>query len=186
LDLPDLAPRVRAWIERQTLACHVLLAGGGAWAETIRRLDPIHHLPADVSHHLALQSMTLSYELMGHLFPKVPRVQQLADLRGSREPSLLLFNAHHFVTREEPLYPGTNLPASWEATSDSIAGRLAVVLGATELVLLKSTLPTGNALTAWYQAGAIDAFLSRLAHELPPVRCVNLRSKNFDEVSLAN
>jgi len=182
LDLPDLAARLRKWIARQTPACHVLLAGGGDWAEAVRRADRIHHLPAGTSHLLAVQAMSLSCELLAHLLPEAARVHHFAHLDGLREQKLIVFEAREFVARDEPILPGTRLGATWAATSDSIAGRLAIALQADELVLLKSTSPPNPyTLAEWSAAGYIDRFLPHLAAELPPLRCVDLRSEDTPE-----
>jgi hypothetical protein len=62
-------------------------------------------------------------------------------------------------------------------TSDAIAGRLAVVLHAQELVLIKSVPPPiagdGDArLQHLADAGFVDAFLPKLRAELPRCRVV--------------
>jgi len=87
----------------------------------------------------------------------------------------------------EPGIAGTRLPASWEVTSDAIAGRLAVALAADELVLMKSALPAesdATELVALAAAGYIDPMLPRLAEELPPCRLVNLRGAPSLETGL--
>jgi aspartokinase-like uncharacterized kinase len=71
----------------------------------------------------------------------------------------------------------TNLPHTWDATSDSIAAYVARRVGARRLVLLKSTDdPThGN----WVEAarlGIIDSCFARAAGSDLAVDVVNLRS----------
>jgi aspartokinase-like uncharacterized kinase len=66
------------------------------------------------------------------------------------------------------------LPANWSVTSDSIAGRLAIALGADELALLKSVSPPVNRDTAhWLSelavAGYVDSFFPKLQAEMPPL-----------------
>ena len=70
-------------------------------------------------------------------------------------------------------------------TSDSIAARLAVRLGAGELVLLKSSLPAaGSTLPGAAETGYVDAYFPTAAAEVPRVRCVDLRADDFPEVCL--
>jgi hypothetical protein len=68
------------------------------------------------------------------------------------------------------------LPHGWSVTSDSIAGRVARILGAGELILLKSvTIPEGM---DWGQAGReglVDAFFAEAAEGIPSVRAINFR-----------
>ena len=87
----------------------------------------------------------------------------------------------------EPKLPGTCLPPTWEVSSDSIAARLAVALGAEELVLMKSTLPQSGldgGIRAFSAAGYVDPMLARLVEQLPTVRLVNLRAKSHTELVL--
>src|SRR5204862_6165233 len=58
-DLPDLGPRLAAWL--RTLVGPVLLVpGGGAMADAVRHLDRYHGLGAEISHELALRSLTMN------------------------------------------------------------------------------------------------------------------------------
>ena len=78
--------------------------------------------------------------------------------------------------REDESRPGA-LPHSWDVTSDSIAARVAVMLGAERLVLLKSVdVPSG---TSWEEAlarGWVDAHFPRVVASAPfAVEVVNFR-----------
>jgi aspartokinase-like uncharacterized kinase len=75
--------------------------------------------------------------------------------------------------------PTRCLPHAWAATSDSLAGRVAVVCGARRLVLLKSvTVPPA---VGWAEAGRlglVDALLADVLRQRPDleVEAVNLRA----------
>ena len=87
-----------------------------------------------------------------------------------------LLDAHAFCTADA----ADSLPACWNATSDSVAARVAVVLGAAELVLLKSVAVPEPC--DWVEAGRrgwVDPhFAAVLGRDVsrPTVRAVNLRT----------
>jgi hypothetical protein len=69
------------------------------------------------------------------------------------------------------------LPSSWGVTSDAVAARVAVAVGAGELVLLKSAPPPPGDAAAWAACGYVDAWLPRvLAGTTVRVRGVDLRA----------
>ena len=80
--------------------------------------------------------------------------------------------------------PGTALVRNWSATSDSIAARLAVVLNADELVLLKSVTPTVDSVSAAVEAHIVDSYFLQLASEVPRIRIVNLRDPQIPSVEM--
>ena len=106
-------------------------------------------------------------------------------LNGSNE-MLTVFDCSRWLRSTEPPACGTNLPACWTVTSDSIAGRLAVMLRAAELVLLKSRLPPKSTTFEHLAAeGVVDRYLPTLAAELPTTRLVSFRADGSLIVSRA-
>ena len=73
---------------------------------------------------------------------------------------------------------------SWDVTSDSIAARIADLLGSDELVLLKSSLPEPQVATLdeAAAAGFVDRCFPCYAAKLPLVRLVNLRDEDLSEI----
>ena len=72
------------------------------------------------------------------------------------------------------------LPASWDVTTDSIAARIAVRLGAGRLALLKSAdLPEGITREEAARLGLVDARFPRVARSLDQVECVFLRGHSI-------
>jgi aspartokinase-like uncharacterized kinase len=70
-----------------------------------------------------------------------------------------------------------SLPHSWRTTSDAIAAWIARIIGAAELVLLKSApLPESTTLADAAQAGLVDPVFPELARSLPHVSWVHARS----------
>lgn len=73
--------------------------------------------------------------------------------------------------------PGSTLPVGWQVTSDSIAARLAICLGADRLVLLKSREAMPGERSDWAQAvagGLVDGCFPTFAAKLPEVRLETL------------
>src|SRR5581483_10984790 len=66
LDLPDLGPRLKKWLE-QSAATVLVVPGGGAAADAVRRLDQLHRLGESRAHWLALRAVQLNASLLGDL-----------------------------------------------------------------------------------------------------------------------
>ncbi len=89
---------------------------------------------------------------------------------------LVLFDVEQFLREVEPRLAAVPLPHTWDVTSDSIAARVAELLGAEELVLLKSGLPSPRGdLAGWAASDYVDRYFPVAATRLARVRAVNLR-----------
>jgi aspartokinase-like uncharacterized kinase len=176
-DLPDLGRRLHAWLTDQKLSRLLLVPGGGPTADVVRALDRRHGLGEEAAHWLALRALALNAWLLGALFPegRVRVVSGCEECESLWSRALLpVLDAHAFARADEGR-PGC-LPHRWSATSDSVAARAAVVLGASELILLKSiSLPAGVDWREAGQRGFVDPLFWQIAAGLPSVRAVNLR-----------
>ncbi len=189
LDWESLHGVFAAWLDAQPLAKNVLVVGGGDLAETIRRLDQRLALGEEAAHWLCIRAMGVSARLAVALWPQFALATQLAELTAATGAGgAWVFDTEEFLRREEPKQSGPQLEHRWSVTSDSIAARVAAVLGADELVLLKSALPASSPLTceAAAAAGYVDAFFPRAAISLPRIRAVNLRASGFPEAVLVS
>jgi len=188
LDLADLADRLRCWLAAQTPAHHVLVAGGGSLVEQIRQWHSLRPLTDVAAHWMCVDAMTVTAHMLHDRLPEIGLVEDdrlLCQRVGQQDCTI--FGPALWMRHGEPGIAGTRLPASWEVTSDAIAGRLAVALNADELVLMKSALPAesdATDLAALATAGYIDPMLPRLAEELPSCRFVNLRGTPSQETGL--
>lgn len=195
-DEPRLPQLLGNWLAMQPVATNVLLVGGGALVDAVRQLDQLHAVGEERSHWLAVQAMSVTASLLADLLPGamlVERFDKLVELlaadRSIPEGRLIVFDSWQFLREVEPGTPGRRLPHHWQATSDSIAARLAAATAHSgrqlhELVLLKSTLPArGATLADAAAAGIVDGCFPQQAAELSRVRLVNLRSEKFEERS---
>ena len=88
----------------------------------------------------------------------------------------ILFDPCKFLKEQEPHLPGTHLPSDWSVTSDSISARIAEVLQADELVLLKSADPSARSWSNLAAAGYVDWFFRAFDGSGFQTRVINLRS----------
>jgi aspartokinase-like uncharacterized kinase len=186
LDLDGLVPRLRHWLAAQPAATDVTVVGGGRLADTVREAFVRHQLGEEAAHWLCVRLLGVTAELVHRLFPESRLVERFAELSSdARADQLVFFQAERFLRIEEPCLFPAPLPHTWDVTSDSIAARLATLLRAGELVLLKSGLPADGA-TASDAArdGYVDGHFPVAAAGLPIIRCVNLRSEKCPEVTL--
>jgi aspartokinase-like uncharacterized kinase len=179
LDLVGLPDRLRAWLAAQPRAHNVLVAGGGPLVEQVRWWNrEIAAVDETASHWMCVDLLTVTAHLLHAWLPEFPLVEDdrlLCQRVG--DDGVTIFGPAPWMRHSEPGLPGRWLPTSWETTSDSIAGRLAVALRADEFVLLKSDLPKTRypELSALAAVGYIDPILAQMSHELPATRLVNFR-----------
>ena len=166
LDSPQLAQRLPRWVARQSPAQHVIVVGGGPFADALRILQPRLGLTDVATHWLAIRGMSLSaqhvqtvLEAAGHSWPLVDRI----DDRETRR--VLLLDAETMLRHATD----DRLPENWSVTSDSIAAWVAIRRQAAELVLLKSRL--GDPVPPF-----VDEHFPTLADRLPPCRVVEFRA----------
>lgn len=185
LDYDGLRSALPRWLAAQTPAANVLVVGGGDLVEDLRRLDRRFHLGEEAAHWLCIRAMGVTARLAAALWPELQFTARWAELVPLCEAGAgtVIFDVEHFLLHHDPHLPGEALEHGWTVTSDSIAARVAEVLGAAELALLKSSLPTFSPLTCRAAAatGYVDPFFPRAAHRLSQIRAVDLRSGKFEE-----
>ena len=179
LDLPDLGSRLTNWLHSQPPAQNIVVVGGGKLADALRSYDELHGLQPAVAHWLAVKTMAITARLVAELLPDATSL--ISDFRAltAKQPSesLILFEVRSFLTDVEPDLPGNKLAHDWSVTSDSIASRLASVVGANELVLLKSCDPPAETtVLALSQRGCLDSSFAKHAASLACIRWANLRA----------
>ncbi len=186
-DLPDLADRLRAWLSEQSPAHHVIVTGGGALVEQVRRWHALRPLNDAAAHWMSVDLMTVTAHMLHDHLPEIPLIEDdrlLCQRLGER--SCTLFGPGQWLRHSEPNLPGRKLPTNWQVTSDSIAARLAITLLADELVLLKSALPQKKSVEQLVQEGYLDRMFAALHPDLPRTFLVNLRDPDRGPLRIGN
>jgi len=168
------------WLDAQSPACNILIAGGGGLADVIRQADATHALGEQTAHELCVDLLGVMARLLEALLAGRALRVTYSNLQerqtANRLPGCCVLDVRDFLDIESTA-PLRSLPHSWDVTSDSIAAWVACALPANQLVLLKSREPPGepspDALAA---AGYVDrGFPTAVAPFAGTVRMVNLR-----------
>jgi aspartokinase-like uncharacterized kinase len=174
-DLPDLRERLRSVLLPLNDAKVLLVPGGGAAADAMRALDQVHRLGEEAAHWLAIRTMSLHAHFLGELLPGARIVSEISKFNECL-PNLLILDAFLFFLNDEQ--SPDHLPHSWDVTSDALSVRVATLLDARELLLLKSVAwPKCD----WHEAaraGIVDKFFPEAVRRAPEsmwIRVVNLR-----------
>lgn len=181
LEQAGLIPRLDAWLSTEPAAATLVVVGGGRWVEALRRFDERHGLDVVAAHWLCIRAMVVTARTVAAVWPACQWLDRLADWSTvANSVAVAMVDPWQFVAEVEPHQPGTPLPCGWNVTSDSIAARLAEIVAARELVLLKSALPGENATTELAAAeGYVDPWFPRATTRVPRVRCVDLTAEPF-------
>ena len=132
-DYAELPVALHNWLTRHSESLHVLVAGGGDLAETIRTVCVRFGLDPTAAHWICIDLLTASARMLAALLPAAQFVSTYAGLQLAlqrREPAVLVFAVADFLHGVEPQLSGPLLPHAWSVTSDSIAARLASALTA--------------------------------------------------------
>jgi aspartokinase-like uncharacterized kinase len=173
-DYGDLPRALDNFLNTQAPARNILLAGGGDWAEALRAADRRFGLGEATAHWLCIDTMSVTARLLAALAPSYRLGSHIEEAASGSES--LVFDPGPHWRDEEPRQLGEPLPQSWRVTSDSIAARLAEIVGAGELVLLKSSEAPAGSLEDLANAGYVDGYFPRAARSIQNVRFVNLRA----------
>lgn len=170
-DFPQLAPALRDWLAAQPSAQNVLVAGGGKLADAIREADRRFSLGEETSHWLCIDALRVTARLLQGLLHEARLITVLPQLEAGiveADPTgTIVFCPEDFMRNER------SLPHAWSVTTDSIAARLAEVLQADELVLLKSSEPPTDTAD---MGGYVDEYFPIAARNVRKIRFVNLQA----------
>lgn len=173
----QLPQRVNAWREKGAAGISIFIAGGGDLVQPLRTAHERFGLDEEASHWLAVRAMTVTSRLLAKLLDvelveEIEIVEQLIHMNRS---FACVLDVEQFLRRREPGAPGCRLPMNWSCTSDAIAARVAEVLSADELVLMKSlSFPAGVFLEQAPRLGLVDEHFPLATRAFPHVSWVNL------------
>ncbi|MBX3422327.1 MAG: hypothetical protein KF752_12310 [Pirellulaceae bacterium] len=200
LNWPELPSRLRGFIDQLTPNEPTLIVvGGGDLVEAVRSLHKAHCLEGELCHWLCVELMDVTAWLAHSLFPEWQCIYQsdelknwvaqngvdssvtaAAEQRAGRptETCVAIVLPTTFYSRQ---CNADALPKSWDTTSDSISALLARVVGAQELIVLKSTdaFAVGqrhSQLPDAAERGIVDAYFASSVPEGVSVHLVNLRT----------
>jgi aspartokinase-like uncharacterized kinase len=177
-DWPELPRRLNVVLDEHRVARQslVLIPGGGSAADFVRRLDRTFALGDLPAHRLALRSLDLTAHALAALVPGLDVIDDVRNLdRVWKQLKIPVLAPRRFL-EECDCVAADPLPSSWHVTSDTIAARVAMHLGAEELVLLKSApLPPGAGRRAAAELGLVDRLFPEVSRNLQCVRYLNLR-----------
>ena len=179
LDLPDLVPRLTRYVAALPDAGALLVVGGGPAVDDLRARHRAGRLGDDDAHWQAIAHMTANARAIAARLdaPLLGR----RDLVREADGAVAVLDADAML-REDERRGGVPLPRTWAVTSDAIAARLATIVGASSLVLLKScAVRTDAGIEQAACEGVIDDHLPHLTANLdvslvnfrlrPPVTC---------------
>lgn len=177
---PRLPVALQNWLEKDPLVKdklqRIFLVGGGEGADAIRAIDAANPLPPEVAHWAAIDVMDQNARLLASWRETATLTKSFSRLQKAIQGDWI-FAPSRFLSEEEPSLPGIRLPVGWEVTSDSIAARLATLLGAS-LVLLKSSPPPASFREKdWKKAaerGYVDPFFAQVVQAPMDVNAVFL------------
>lgn len=188
-DLPDLEQRLRRLKQQHySNVPVVIIPGGGAFADAVRRYDQLQQLASRQAHLLALDAMRMSARLvanvLGDASPLADPAWQEAQLitwqsQGDFATTLAVWDVISEWNRSVPDFQVSygEFPEDWTLTSDSIAALLAAYWKADTLVLCKSIdKPVASDYQAWAEAGAVDPTFPTVARHVASIEWVNLRT----------
>jgi aspartokinase-like uncharacterized kinase len=174
-DWPELGPRLQRWLERLRDGRVILVPGGGPVVDVVRDLDRKHQLGEETAHDLALRMVAVNARFLAALLKQCVVVDSQNACSGIWDQGdVPILDCHRFLCAEGERE--TELPHTWDATSDSIAAYVARRAGARRLVLLKSTDdPTRGDWIEAARLGIIDPWFARVVGSELAVEVVNLR-----------
>ena len=131
-ETPDALKRLGAFLSQIAKKRQVvIIPGGGRFADVVRDLDATFHLPAMMSHRMAILAMDQYGLLLDHVIPNASICDSVVEAKKlSKAGKVAIFLPSKFLNERDPFEP------SWDITSDSITAYLATELKAPKAILV--------------------------------------------------
>jgi dihydroneopterin aldolase len=144
----------------------VIVPGGGAFADAVRAAQRVMGFDDATAHHMALLGMEQFGRALASFDARLSPADSLAGLRrGLRDNKVPVWMPARMTLG------ATDVPASWDVTSDSLSAWLAGRLGARRLVLMKQMDLSHDFADSLAARGIVDrAFPEFLAASGVPAR----------------
>jgi aspartokinase-like uncharacterized kinase len=111
----------------------LIVPGGGAFADTVRAAQKQHALSDATAHHMALLAMEMVGTILASFAPGFVLAAASEEFTSAWQRGLTPVWAPARM-----VLAATEIPASWDVTSDSLAAWVASRIGAARLILAKS------------------------------------------------
>lgn len=130
----------------------VIVAGGGGFADEVRRLQPSLHLSDKAAHRMAILAMQQNALALADLQPELKPVETTTEMRlALRAGRVPIWMPLKMCDRDRAI------AEDWSMTSDGLAARLAERLGECDLLVFKSrAVPAKADVHALAAAGVVD------------------------------
>lgn len=150
-------PELKEWLTmlvRQSDGQVVIVPGGGVFADTVRRAQPLAGFDNATAHHMALLAMEQFALVMKSLQPAlVSASSELEIAERSWQHRAIVWMPCQMVLADD------TIPQTWDVTSDSLAAWLCTKIDAAHLVLVKHAqqLPDVMSRAQLITDGVVDA-----------------------------
>ena len=129
----DAAARLMRGVSTRRPDRLLIVPGGAAFADAVRKAQAQHGLSEQASHHMALLAMHQYGVLLADLAPGFALAEAPAQFETAWRAGLTPIWLPAAMVSAAP-----DVPCSWDVTSDSLAAWVAARIDATRLVLVKS------------------------------------------------
>jgi aspartokinase-like uncharacterized kinase len=169
------------WLALQSDSINVVIVGGGHAVERLRHWQRQFNLTQMQAHLNAVQAMSFNTSRIAQSSCRSPLITSWKVLNDfvhseNTRPTTIMFNCLSFVRDVEPTLVGSRLSPDWSCTSDSIAARIAQVLGAEKLTLLKSSTAGSSDLQTLQYTNYVDPSFPQIAADIKSVTFVDCSS----------
>jgi 5-(aminomethyl)-3-furanmethanol phosphate kinase len=138
----------------------VVVPGGGAFADAVRRAQADFDFSDAEAHRMALLAMHQTGLMMAALHPRFAPVETLAEMRKVIDAGRIpVWLPCKMTERDKRIAP------DWSTTSDGLAARLAERLDGAPVVLVKSCrIVPGSALVSLVLEGVVDSTFAAIVN----------------------